>query len=287
MIGNMFMLHSSFPVVALDTRQQDETPKTVSNHLLNLSLALHEKLVSDRNTSRFRRRSFMTIPNLTAHIVNDDEIGSLCQVLSNEVYQPSCIQVLYFLLQSAIQHDVQEWDQLGPALRKSHGDSLQIATFGLAPDSHRTAEQQGGEAGLVDVWSVAILWKDEYDAGIRGRFWISSEADVTYGSSPAGKHHERERSGAHIETMCRTFFKPFLHRHSGKSIFFNGTNQRWTPVLSQNGSKAYDGICTKAARRVSLQEVPKVECPPGYRLRPLEEKDMDTVSKSVVCMYRL
>jgi hypothetical protein len=222
----------------------------------------------------------MTIPNITAHIVEDGEIGSLCRILSHEVYQPTCIQVLYFILQSGVQHDTQEWNQLGPALRKSHGDSLQIATFGLAPNPHVE------EAGLVDAWSVAILWKDEHDAGIRGRFWISSEAQATYGSSLEGRHHTDERSSALLQAMCRTFFEPFLRRHSSTSIFFNGTNQRWTPLLSELGHKEYDGICTKAARKVNLQQGSKVECPAGYRLRPLEEKDIDTVSESVDPMYR-
>jgi hypothetical protein len=235
----------------------------------------------------------MTISNLSAHIVTDDEIGSLCRTLSDEAYQPSCIQVLYFLLQCAVQHDVQEWDQLGHALRKTHGNSLQIATCGLPPKSHSTEEQQGiDSAGPSEPWGVAVLWKEEADGGIRGRFWISSEAQTQYGTSPDEQHHSSERSSALLRTLCHTFFEPFLHRHSGKSIFFNGTNQRWTQVLSELGHKEYDGICTKAARRVSLQEGRKVDCPVGYRLRPLEEKDIDTVSipfKVVVnsSIYRL
>lgn len=222
----------------------------------------------------------MTIPNLTAHIVTDDEIGNLCELLSKDDYQPSAIQVLYFLLQSALQHDAHDWYQLGPAIRKSYGNSLQIATFGTTSHPHRPQAQQGdGSLKPAAVWSVAVLWKDEYDGGIRGRFWVSTEAHpVSSTVDECQKHHGDETSVAIVQTMCRTFFEPFLRQHSSKSIFFNGTNQRWTPALSQFGHKVYDGICTKAARRVSLKEESKIECPPGYRVRRLLEKDIETVS---------
>lgn len=181
---------------------------------------------------------------------------------------------------------MQEWNQLGAALRKCHGNSLQIATCGLAPKAYLTEEQQDHADQPSDVWAAAILWKDEHDGGIRGRFWISSEAQTNYGSTSEGKQDCDERSAALLRTMCHTFFEPYLQRHAGKSIFFNGTNQRWTPVLSQLGQKEYDGVCTKAARRIGLQEGRKVECPSGYRLRSLEEKDIDTVGVLLGTQYR-
>lgn len=216
----------------------------------------------------------MTNPNLASQVITDDKLEGLCKVLRQDRYQPSAIQLLYFLLQPAVEHNVQQWSQLGQAIRKSHHQNLQISTFGIVPDG---SEKQNGDE--ESVWGVASLYADEKFAEPRARFWISTETNARpsnhSGNQP--KWQPDEQGLAILDTMFRTFFRPFLQRHGGTSIFFNGTNQCWTEHLGGFGSNTFDNLCSKAVRKFDLHAETKVECPPGYRLRPLEEKDIQTV----------
>lgn len=219
----------------------------------------------------------MTNPILAVQTVTDDRLEALCRLLSHDIYQPSAIQILYFLLQPAVQHDVQDWGQLGQAIRETHEHNLQISAFGTLPDEHSLRTSNRCEE---NVWGVALVLTDEKFGEARARFWISTETNA----SPADNLNDQpkwqpdEQSLAVLDTMCQTFFRPFLQKNGGQSIFFNGTNQCWTKHLGALGNNIFDNACSKAVRRFDLHAGTAVECPPGYRIRPLEEKDIETVS---------
>ncbi|KAJ9104498.1 hypothetical protein QFC21_001994 [Naganishia friedmannii] len=236
----------------------------------------------------------MTRTPIPTRLIPDYELYELCQVLANEQYQPTAIHVLYFLLQPIIQHSVQRAEDIGPALRRAHGDSIQVMTFGEVPT---LAQLDSEKKEVVEkVWGVAMLWTYEPEnSGSRGRFWISSETRIVPASSSSSTHASEKDDGhwqpdnqsIHLlQTMCDTFFRPFLAKQqrngSPSSIFFHGTNQCWTPTLATSGRKTYDGLCTKAARVVSLVggSAEEVVCPKGFRIRPLQEKDIQIVIDS-------
>jgi hypothetical protein len=224
-------------------------------------------------------QAVMTNQNLTSQVITDDKLEGLCKVLAQDRYQPSAVQVLYFLLQPAVEHNVQQWSQLGEAIRESHHQNMQISTFGTVPDwsSLKASDNQDREES---VWGVASLYADEKFAEPRARFWISTETNArpSKNSDDQPKWQPDEQSLAILDTMFRTFFRPFLQTHGGSSIFFNGTNQCWTEHLGGLGSNVFDNHCSKAVRKFDLHAESQVECPPGYRIRPLEEKDIQTVS---------
>lgn len=225
-------------------------------------------------------------------LVPDSELFWLCRILSHERYQPTAIQVLYFLLQPIIQNSIQHPEDVGAALTRSHGDSIQVMTFGDIPSLAELEESEDAEV-LEKVWGVAILWtfEAENSTSVRGRFWISSEKHTSPAPSPTstpgieGKRWQPDAQSIHLlHTMCDTFFRQFLAAQqeqtgSPSSIFFNGTNQCWTPILATLGMKTYDGLCTKAARAIPLDgsSAEDVICPAGFRMRKLEEKDIQTV----------
>lgn len=221
----------------------------------------------------------MTNPNLAPRTVPDNELEDLCRLLSRDDYQPSAIQILYFLLQPAVQHNVQEWSQLGKAIRRSHRQDLQIWTFGEPPDVNSATSSESQRTGQENVWGVAILPTDENFDEARTRFWISTEINATpFHKLNQPRWQPDEQSLAVVNTMCRTVFRSFLQRTGGKSIFFNGINQCWTKHLAALGNNTYDGLCSKAVRKFDLHAETRVECPVGYRIRALEEKDIETVS---------
>ncbi|KAJ9115048.1 hypothetical protein QFC22_005376 [Naganishia vaughanmartiniae] len=238
----------------------------------------------------------MTRTPISTRTISDSEFYELCRILSHAQYQPTAVQVLYFLLQPIIQHSVQQPEDIGAALRRSHGDGVRVMTFGEVP----TLAQLGKEAEKSKVWGVATLWTYDpentaEESSVRGRFWISSETISTSVPSThtAGNTERRwqpdDQSIHLLQTMCDTFFLPFLRTQqqngSTSSIFFNGTNQCWTPTLATLGRKTYDGPCTKAARVVPLDISSEegVLCPVGFRIRSLEERDVQTVSIRSPC----
>ncbi|KAJ9108075.1 hypothetical protein QFC19_002540 [Naganishia cerealis] len=221
----------------------------------------------------------MTRTLLSTQVVKDDQIYQLCRILSHESYQPSSVQVLYFLLQPIVQHALKHQDDIGRALRKSYGESLQITTFGDVP----SLDQLESIQDLRSPWGVAVLWKDASDNRVRGRFWISTEPQAR--TSPDTLNRQQkwqpdEQSIRVLNTMCHSLFQPFVSKQQYGSIFFNGTNQCWTETLATFGHKVYDGICTKAARRLRLDLDSRADCPAGYRMRPLAERDIQTASAS-------
>ena len=221
----------------------------------------------------------MTNPDLALRTVPDDKLEDLCRLLSRDVYQPSAIQILYFLLQPAVQHNVQEWSQLGKAIRRSHRHDLQIWTFGIPPDLSSATSSESQKTGQENVWGVAILPTDENFGEARARFWISTEINATmFDKLDQPRWQPDEQSLAVLKTMCRAVFSSFLQRTGEKSIFFNGINQCWTKHLFALGNNTYDGLCSKAVRKFDLHAEIRVECPVGYRIRALEEKDIETVS---------
>lgn len=230
----------------------------------------------------------MTRIPISTRITSDSELFSLCQVLAHERYQPTAIQILYFLLQPIIQHSIQTPGDFGKALRSSHGDSIRVMTFGEVPT---LAQLDGGEEEEVKIWGVATLWTYKPESGdTRARFWISSEAQNTTLPASAqllstgNKCWQPDDQSIHIlQTMCDSFFRPFLaaqqRSSSTSSVFFNGTNQCWTPTLATLGTITYDGPCTKAAKRIAVDgdSTEDVICPEGFSIRKLEEKDIKTV----------
>ena len=221
----------------------------------------------------------MTNPILVPQIVTDDKLEGLCRLLSQDVYQPSAIQILYFLLQPAVQHNIQEWNELGKAIRNSHRKDLQLWTFGALPDLNSQTAPEDRSASRESVWGVAILPTNEKFEEARARFWISTEANATLSNNlDQPKWQPDEQSLAVLDTMCRTVFQPFLQKTGGKSIFFNGINQCWTKHLVALGNNTFDNLCSKAVRKFDLKAETRVDCPRGYRVRPLEEKDLETVS---------